>query len=108
MSEQAALRRALRCFGHGRGAQVRLAEAVAGFIQAPVDPARVNKWLNQGQRMPCEIALAIQALTDDRVQARDLRPDLADFFQSFDQHRSVMTPRFEVGQQAQLHREPHP
>ena len=39
-----------------------------------ISPSRVNKWLNQGVRIPYEYALAIEQLTEGQVTCQMLTP----------------------------------
>lgn len=103
MSVRDCLQDAITHISQERG-QTLLAMALTEYLKPnePIEAYRVNKWLNQGHRMPLECALAIEHLTDGRVTAAKLRPDIpADFFTNLARHRTVMNDRFEVGNKAQ-------
>lgn len=85
----------------GTGGQTRLAEELSRFFDRPVTTQRVNQWLNQGKRMPTEMALAIEIVVEGKVTAAELRPDIpANFFTTLARHKSVMNSRFECGRLA--------
>lgn len=100
-SNESPLIRAIAYFG--TGGQSRLADELTHWTRRPITRQHVNKWLNQGQQMPAEIALAIEALVDRTVTAAELRPDLAQFFETLARHQSVADRRYQVGRKAMEH-----
>lgn len=102
VSVKDSLRIAITQISQDRG-QTLLAMALTEYLQPkhPIEAYRVNKWLNQGHRIDLEYALAIEHLTEGRVTAAELRPDIpAEFFTDLARHRTVMNDRFEVGHKA--------
>lgn len=79
--------------------QTAVAEALTVYVGQAVTRQTVNGWLNQGKRMPSEMALALEALTDHQTTAAQLRPDLAEFFNKLAAYRAagVTNARYQVG-----------
>lgn len=95
---QQALRVCIRIL-HG---QTAVAEALTLYVGHAVVRQTVNGWLNQGKRLSCEMALALEVLTDHQVTAAQLRPDLAEFFNKLSAYRvaGVTDAQYQVGQLA--------
>ena len=70
------LRRALAIFDDDRQMFIfRLNEELVRKGKRPQDTTHLNWWLNHGE-IPAKVCIEIEAITEGKIKANDLRPDI--------------------------------